>query len=88
AGVEEQDGEHEVAMSAAAVEHAALLAEGERAEEGSPPEVVHGVDKNLGGRPFLGTFTFGEQGRMLDGGSRHGNLMLTVLLFYAREPAA
>jgi len=50
-------------------------------------EVVGGLNDGLDERPFLGTFTFGEQGRMLDGGSRHGNLMLTVLLFFDREPA-
>lgn len=31
--------------------------------------------------PFLGTFTFGEQGQFLGGRSRHGNLMISCVLF-------
>lgn len=31
--------------------------------------------------PFCGTFTFGEQGRFLDGRNRHGNLMISAVVF-------
>lgn len=45
------------------------------------PEVVASLDITLQNRPFLGTFTFGEQGRFLAGGNRHGNMMVSVVLF-------
>jgi hypothetical protein len=45
------------------------------------PEVVASLDVALGDRPYLGTFTFGEQGRFLAGGNRHGNMMISVVLF-------
>jgi hypothetical protein len=45
------------------------------------PEVVAGLDVALDEIPFLGTFTFGEQGRFLSGGNRHGNMMISVVLF-------
>ena len=45
------------------------------------PEVVAGLDVTLGSCPYLGTFTFGEQGRFLAGGNRHGNMMISVVLF-------
>jgi hypothetical protein len=45
------------------------------------PEVVRGLDAALGGRPFLGGFTFGEQGCLLGGENRHGNLMISVTVF-------
>jgi hypothetical protein len=35
----------------------------------------------LGGRPFLGTFTFGEQGCFRRGDNRHGNLMVSAVVF-------
>ena len=35
----------------------------------------------LPGIPFLGSFTFGEQGCFPGGENRHGNLMISVLLF-------
>lgn len=43
-------------------------------------EVVESFQKALPGTPFLGTFTFGEQGCFLNGENRHGNLMISVLL--------
>jgi hypothetical protein len=49
------------------------------------PDVVAGIDAALGDKPYLGTFTFGEQGCFLAGGNRHGNLMVTVILFVSRE---
>lgn len=45
------------------------------------PEVVDSIREALPGVPFLGTFTYGEQGCFLGGGNRHGNLMISVLLF-------
>jgi hypothetical protein len=44
-------------------------------------EVVASLDVALGDRPYLGTFTFGEQGTFLAGGNRHGNMMISVVLF-------
>lgn len=43
-------------------------------------EVVDSFQTALPGVPFLGTFTFGEQGCFLNGENRHGNLMISVLL--------
>lgn len=48
--------------------------------EGMGP-VVEGLDRALGGAPFLGVFTFGEQGPALDGRNRHGNLMISATVF-------
>jgi len=45
------------------------------------PEVVAGLDVTLDEMPYLGAFTFGEQGRFLAGGNRHGNMMISVVLF-------
>lgn len=42
---------------------------------------VAGVDSALGGAPFLGAFTFGEQGPMVSTGNRHGNLMISCIVF-------
>lgn len=44
-------------------------------------EVVDGLRSTLPDVPFLGVHTFGEQGCFLGGENRHGNLMLSVLLF-------
>ncbi len=44
-------------------------------------DVVNGVKKALGDKPFLGLFTFGEQGCFVGGENRHGNLMISVLTF-------
>jgi hypothetical protein len=44
-------------------------------------EVVDGLRAALPGRPLLGGFTFGEQGCFPGGENRHGNLMISVLLF-------
>ncbi|MEO1748106.1 MAG: FIST C-terminal domain-containing protein, partial [Pseudomonadota bacterium] len=44
-------------------------------------EVAAGVDDALDGAPFLGTFTFGEQGSLLQAGNRHGNLMISCIVF-------
>lgn len=45
-------------------------------------EVVLSLKKALGEVPFLGAFTFGEQGCFPGGENRHGNLMISVLVFY------
>lgn len=44
-------------------------------------EVVEGLCVALPEVPFLGIHTFGEQGCFLGGENRHGNLMISVLLF-------
>jgi hypothetical protein len=44
-------------------------------------EVRQGIVRQLGGQPFLGIFTFGEQGRVRNGGAQHGNLMISCTGF-------
>ncbi len=44
-------------------------------------EVAQGVTKALGDAPFLGVFTFGEQGAPLGSETRHGNLMISCSSF-------
>lgn len=44
-------------------------------------EVAAEVAAALSGAPFLGIFTFGEQGRISDGSNRHGNLMISCISF-------
>jgi len=39
------------------------------------------VDRALEGRPFLGIFTFGEQGVLASGGVEHANLMISCAAF-------
>lgn len=39
----------------------------------------------LGNAPFLVVFTYGEQGRFLQGGNYHGNLMISAVLFSDRN---
>jgi hypothetical protein len=46
-------------------------------------EVAADVSAALGGAPFLGVFSFGEQGAPLGGPARHGNLMLGCAVFAA-----
>lgn len=43
--------------------------------------VAAGIDHALGGAPFLGVFTFGEQGPVLNYENRHGNLMISCVTF-------
>lgn len=45
------------------------------------PAVAAGVSAALDGRPFLGIFTFGEQGCVVDGAATHGNLMISAIVF-------
>ena len=44
-------------------------------------DVVRGLKVSLKGIPFLGQFTFGEQGCFEPGGNQHGNLMISVVVF-------
>lgn len=44
-------------------------------------EVVDGVRAAMPGAAFLGAFTFGEQGMIVDSCNRHGNLMISALAF-------
>lgn len=44
------------------------------------PEVARAVTRRFGEKPFLGCFTFGEQGTML-GRNAHGNLMISAIAF-------
>ena len=45
------------------------------------PEVAEGLRSVLGDKPFLGSFTFGEQGCFIGGSNHHGNLMISVVVF-------
>jgi hypothetical protein len=42
--------------------------------------VAQAVTESLGGAPFIGCFTFGEQGQLLDR-NVHGNLMISAVVF-------
>lgn len=44
-------------------------------------EVVECVRAAIPGAAFLGAFTFGEQGAIVDNCNRHGNLMISALTF-------
>ena len=44
------------------------------------PNVARAVARSFTGSPFLGCFTFGEQGRMADR-NLHGNLMISAIAF-------
>ena len=44
-------------------------------------EVVDQIRAAMPGAPFLGAFTFGEQGAIVDSCNRHGNLMVSALTF-------
>ncbi|MBL1435589.1 MAG: FIST C-terminal domain-containing protein [Rhodobacteraceae bacterium] len=44
-------------------------------------DVISGVQRALPATPFLGVFTFGEQGVVIDGSNHHGNLMISCILF-------
>jgi hypothetical protein len=49
--------------------------------QGRMSEVVDSLREGLGPAPFLGAFTFGEQGCFVGGKNRHGNLMISILAF-------
>jgi hypothetical protein len=44
-------------------------------------EVVDDINTSLDGKPFIGTFTSGEQGCFLEGGATHANCMISALVF-------
>jgi hypothetical protein len=44
-------------------------------------EVAQSLEHALGGAPFLGVFSFGEQGETLNRTSEHGNLMISCTAF-------
>ena len=44
-------------------------------------DVAAQVNVAMEGAPFLGAFTFGEQGAIVDSSNRHGNLMVSGLMF-------
>ncbi|TXD39636.1 hypothetical protein FRC96_06835 [Lujinxingia vulgaris] len=44
-------------------------------------EVAREMGEVLGGKPYIGAFTFGEQGCFIGGENRHGNLMISVVTF-------
>ena len=50
-------------------------------------EVRAGVNAALGGAPWLGVFTFGEQGAALGSLAEHGNLMISCTSFAAARPS-
>jgi hypothetical protein len=47
-------------------------------------DVRQGIVAQMQGQPFLGVFSFGEQGRVLSGGGQHGNLMISCTAFGSR----
>lgn len=51
------------------------------AVRGRMPEVAARFSEALGGRPFLGIHTFGEQGCAVPSENTHANLMMSVLIF-------
>ncbi len=51
------------------------------AVDGELANVVDRINETLSGKPFIGCFTFGEQGCLLGGENKHGNLMISVGLF-------
>jgi len=44
-------------------------------------KVQQGVKQTLGEVPFIGGYTFGQQGRFADTINRHGNLMISAVIF-------
>lgn len=44
-------------------------------------EISGHLNESMQGSPYLGCFTFGEQGCLLGGENRHGNLMISVTVF-------
>jgi hypothetical protein len=48
-------------------------------------QVAAEVRNALDGKPFIGAFTFGEQGCFIGGENHHGNLMISVVVFEQGE---
>ena len=44
-------------------------------------EISGHLNQNMDDQPYLGCFTFGEQGCLMGGENRHGNLMISVTVF-------
>ena len=44
-------------------------------------QVAAAIDTAIGQAPFLGIFTFGEQGCFIGNNNTHGNLMISVVVF-------
>jgi hypothetical protein len=44
-------------------------------------QVAAAIDSAIGQAPFLGIFTFGEQGCFIGNNNTHGNLMISVVVF-------
>ncbi len=57
-----------------------LLAVEPRADEISEP-----LNQSMLNQPYLGCFTFGEQGCLMGGENRHGNLMISVTVFKRKK---
>ncbi len=51
------------------------------AVESRASEISGHLNQNMGDQPYLGCFTFGEQGCLMGGENRHGNLMISVTVF-------
>ena len=47
--------------------------------------VVASIQQATAGKPFMGGFTFGEQGCFLNGDNRHGNLMISYVAFAGQD---
>ncbi|KOO10495.1 hypothetical protein AKJ18_33965 [Vibrio xuii] len=46
-------------------------------------EVYQIIKQEMGDTPFICPFTFGEQGRFINGENGHGNLMISSVTFYS-----
>ena len=57
-----------------------LLAVEPRANEITAP-----LNQSMNNQPYLGCFTFGEQGCLMGGENRHGNLMISVTVFKRKK---
>jgi hypothetical protein len=44
-------------------------------------EISGHLNASMNNQPYLGCFTFGEQGCLMGGENRHGNLMISVTVF-------
>jgi hypothetical protein len=49
--------------------------------------MAHLVGRHMGGAPWVGVFTWGEQGNVPGLGNFHGNLQASVTLFPAPPPS-
>ena len=56
------------------------------AVESRADEISNHLNENMLNQPYLGCFTFGEQGSLIGGENRHGNLMISVTVFKRKLP--